>query len=235
MVERVVALVSRVEGTFEFEVQPLREYFAARCLYETAPYSPPGAEKQGTLPDRFDAIARNGYWLNVTRFYAGCFSKGELPALVDRLEELLKDPVHKYTSYTRVLAAMLLGDWVFSQHPKSMKKVIDIVLDGVGRRHFTNSEMRRRRPDTLLRLPERSGRDELLEKCFSILLDEPPLDFALSIISLVTSNSDVNQRMHYCMDFLQDKKGDSFSNWLTYALHLQVLGAFRSSAGGTHF
>ena len=224
MVERVVALVSRVEGTFEFEVQPLREYFAARCLYETAPYSPPGAEKQGTLPDRFDAIARNGYWLNVTRFYAGCFSKGELPALVDRLEELLKDPVHKYTSYTRVLAAMLLGDWVFSQHPKSMKKVIDIVLDGVGRRHFTNSEMRRRRPDTLLRLPERSGRDELLEKCFSILLDEPPLDFALSIISLGTSNSDVNQRMHYCMDFLQDKKGDSFSNWLTYALHLQVLG-----------
>ena len=33
MVERVVALVSRVEGTFEFEVQPLREYFAACHLY----------------------------------------------------------------------------------------------------------------------------------------------------------------------------------------------------------
>ena len=147
MVERVVALVSRVEGTFEFEVQPLREYFAARCLYETAPYSPPGAEKQGTLPDRFDAIARSGYWLNVTRFYAGCFNKGELPALVDRLEELLKNPVYKYTSYARVLAAMLLGDWVFSQHPRSMKKVIDIVLDGVGRRHFTTSEIRWRRPD----------------------------------------------------------------------------------------
>jgi len=37
MVERVVALVSRVEGTFEFEVQPLREYFAACHLYYTAP------------------------------------------------------------------------------------------------------------------------------------------------------------------------------------------------------
>jgi hypothetical protein len=78
MVERVVAVVSRVEGTYEFEVQPLREYFAARYLYDTAPYSPPGNEKRGTKPDRFDAIARNFYWLNVTRFYAGCFSKGEL-------------------------------------------------------------------------------------------------------------------------------------------------------------
>ena len=224
MVERVVALVSRVEGTFEFEVQPLREYFAARCLYETAPYSPPGAEKQGTLPDRFDAIARSGYWLNVTRFYAGCFNKGELPALVDRLEELLKNPVYKYTSYARVLAAMLLGDWVFSQHPRSMKKVIDIVLDGVGRRHFTTPEIRWRRSAAPLLLPERSGRDELIAKCFSILQNEPPFDFALSIISLVESNSNVKRRMDYCIDVLQDKKGTSFSNWLTYALHLGVLG-----------
>ena len=36
-VERVGALVSRVQGTFEFEVQPLREYFAARHLHKTHP------------------------------------------------------------------------------------------------------------------------------------------------------------------------------------------------------
>src|SRR5580658_1335876 len=75
MVERVVFIVSRVEGTFEFEVQPLREYFAARFLYETAPSSPPGKEQRGTKPDRFDALARNFLWTNVTRFYAGCFSQ----------------------------------------------------------------------------------------------------------------------------------------------------------------
>ena len=45
MVERVVALVSRVQGTYEFEVQPLREYFAARFLYETAPYFTAGCRK----------------------------------------------------------------------------------------------------------------------------------------------------------------------------------------------
>jgi hypothetical protein len=79
--QRVVFLVQRVEGTYEFEVQPLREYFAGRHLYETAPYSPPGRERKGTKPDRFDGLARNPYWLNVTRFFAGCFSKGEQPAL----------------------------------------------------------------------------------------------------------------------------------------------------------
>ena len=78
MVDRIVFLVSRVQGTYEFEVQPLREYFTARHLYETAPYSPPGNPRHGTKPDRFDAIAQSSYWLNVTRFYAGCFSKGEL-------------------------------------------------------------------------------------------------------------------------------------------------------------
>jgi len=46
MVERVFALVSRVQGTLEFEVQPLREYFAAQHLYTSAPYSPAGNEKR---------------------------------------------------------------------------------------------------------------------------------------------------------------------------------------------
>ena len=143
-------------------------------------------------------MARNGYWLNVTRFYAGCFSKGELPALVDRLEELLKEPIYKYTSYARVLASMLLGDWVFSQHPKSMRAVVDIVLDGVGRRYFINSTMRYRGADTTLLLPQRSGRDELIDKCFSILENEPSFDFALSTISIVTGNAPFGRRVEYC-------------------------------------
>ena len=69
MLARVVMIVPRIQGTYEFEVQPLREYFAGRYLYDTASYSPPGDEKKGTKPDRFDAIARNFYWLNVVRFF----------------------------------------------------------------------------------------------------------------------------------------------------------------------
>ena len=66
-VERICALVSRISGTFEFEVQPLREYFAARYLHQTAPYSPPGRERKGTRSDRFEALAQSSFWTNVTR------------------------------------------------------------------------------------------------------------------------------------------------------------------------
>lgn len=117
MAERVFVLVSRVEGTYEFEVQPLREYFAAKHLYTTAAYSPPGSERQGTRPDIFDALSRDFYWLNVTRFFAGCHNKGELPSLVDRLEELAREDGYSYTSHPQTLAATLLSDWVFAQHP----------------------------------------------------------------------------------------------------------------------
>lgn len=124
MLERVVMIVSRVQGTYEFEVQPLREYFAARYLYDTASYSPPGTEKGGTKPDRFDAIARNFYWLNVTRFFCGCFTKGELLDLADRVKELMSDQTLGRTRHPFMLAAMLLSDWVFSQTPKAVTEIV---------------------------------------------------------------------------------------------------------------
>jgi len=141
MAERFMALVSRVEGTFEFAVQPLREYFAARYLYETAPYSPPGSPRRGNILDRFDAIARDFYWLNVTRFYSGCFSIGELPSLADRLEELAEEEGYRHTNHPRLLAATLLADWVFTQHPKSMKHVVSLILDGLGLRFLLASKL----------------------------------------------------------------------------------------------
>ncbi|MBK1785987.1 NACHT domain-containing protein [Prauserella cavernicola] len=132
VVERVVALVSRVEGTLEFEVQPLREYFAARHLYNTAPYSPAGREKRGTKPDRFDGISPNPYWMNVTRFFAGFFSKGELTDLAYRIIGLIDKSEDKYGMYPRRLALALLQDWVFAQEPRAVKLLVDRLFDPVG-------------------------------------------------------------------------------------------------------
>ncbi|GHF84137.1 hypothetical protein GCM10017566_67690 [Amycolatopsis bartoniae] len=132
VVERVVALVSRVEGTLEFEVQPLREYFAGHYLYHTAPYSPPGRERKGTKPDRFDGIANNPYWLNVTRFYAGFFSKGELFDLAHRVCDLLEQSERDGVTYPRRLALSLLQDWVFSQSPKAARMVVDALFTKQG-------------------------------------------------------------------------------------------------------
>ena len=181
MVERVVALVSRVEGTFEFEVQPLREYFAACHLYYTAPQSSPGKEMPDSKPDRFDAIARNFYWLNVTRFYAGCYSKGELPSLVERLQELTSAPGFNVISHPRMLAATLLGDWVFTQNPRSVQQVVELTLQKESLRYvLAPFENRRIRPGVQnpLVLPPRCGRDELIKRCFEMLRGAPPRDVA---------------------------------------------------------
>ena len=193
MVERVVALVSRVQGTFEFEVQPLREYFAACHLYYTAPQSSPGKETTGSKPDRFDAIARNFYWLNVTRFYAGCYSKGELPSLVERLQELASAPGFHLISHPRMLAATLLGDWVFTQNPKSVQQVVDLILSRASLRYvLAPFEDRRFRPgaQNALVLPTKCGREELIRRCFQILRESPPRDLALQLLRLLKANSE---------------------------------------------
>ncbi|MEU1567023.1 hypothetical protein ABZ504_42790 [Streptomyces mirabilis] len=132
VVERVVALVSRVEGTYEFEVQPLREYFAAKYLYETAPYAPATRKQTGTKPDRFDGIAPNPYWMNVTRFFAGCFSKGELLDLGDRTARLIETSDAADAEYPRTLALCLLQDWVFTQSTDSMKRILEATFDKPG-------------------------------------------------------------------------------------------------------
>lgn len=132
MVERVVALVSRVEGTYEFEVQPLREYFAARYLYDTAPYVSATRTGHGTKPDRFDGIARNPYWMNVTRFFAGCFTKGELLDLAERVCSLCDLPEMEGKTYPRNLAIALLQDWVFSQSKPATEKVVDKLYNTFG-------------------------------------------------------------------------------------------------------
>jgi hypothetical protein len=205
MVERVVAIVSRVEGTFEFEVQPLREYFAACHLYYTAPQSSPGKEKTGSKPDRFDAISRNFYWLNVTRFYAGCYSKGELPSLVERLSELKSEDGFRETSYPRILSATLLTDWVFTQNPKSVQQLADLILEGVGFRYLveeTNTARRRASSTNGIVLPPKCGREELLHRGFVILRNNPPQDFQNDVIAVLRSH--------------KESASDLASKWIEY-------------------
>jgi len=158
-VERVGALVSRVQGMLEFEVQPLREYFTGRFLYETAPYSPTGAEKGGTLPQRFDALARRPYWLNVARFYAGCYNSGELSSLVSGLEQLEEGASLSLSIHALQLAVLFLNDWVFAQEPKTVRDVVGFLTSGRNLRLLIAS--RASWEEERLALPEKCGRREL--------------------------------------------------------------------------
>ncbi|NMO90608.1 NACHT domain-containing NTPase [Actinomycetospora sp. TBRC 11914] len=173
--QRVVFLVARIEGTFEFEVQPLREYFAGRYLYETAAYSPVGSERGGTMPDRFDGIAPNPYWQNVTRFFAGFLDKGELPALVERLTVLITESAYQDVSYPGYLAGLLLRDWVFSRNVRSQQQVISLILRRSSFLALLSRSSGGRRPIALV-LPDGAGKSELLTLLFEEIDGEGRFD-----------------------------------------------------------
>ena len=165
--ERVGALVSRVQGTWEFEVQPLREYFAARHLHKTAPYSPPGSIKRGTRPDRFAALAKSSYWTNVTRFFCGFYDVGELPSLVDGLIAVSERKGYELICQPRRLALMLLGDYVFTQSPRSVRRLIELITKdrSFERLLAANCDDEQRG----LTLPELAGGRALFEVCTEML------------------------------------------------------------------
>ena len=190
-VERVGALVSRVQGTFEFEVQPLREYFAARHLHKTAPYSPPGSPKRGTRPERFATLCKSFYWTNVTRFFCGFYDVGELPSLVDGIIELAEEAGYSSINQPRQLAMMLLGDHVFTQSPKSVRRLINFVTEEPGFLRMTaayDAQDQRR-----MSLPETAGRRMLFDACVTKLNQEqnPTLQRALRRVMAMNADRDV--------------------------------------------
>lgn len=218
--DRVCALVSRVLGTFEFEVQPLREYFCAKYLYKTSPYSPVGAEKSGTKPDRFEAISRNFYWQNVVRFFAGCFDKGELPMLIQKLRELQKDDLLKYTNYPRIITSQILSDWVFTQYPLLLKDVVKIIIDGINIGNILNQDGRISNNEPIL-LPNECGRTEVVIECFNQLKKFPASDYASELIGLIKNNP--YKTLEYWRENVSEIEGEQLTIWLEYAYLLQII------------
>ena len=222
MEERVCALVSRVQGTYEFEVQPLREYFCAKYLYETAPYSPAGKEKRGTKPERFNAIARDFYWNNVVRFYAGCFDKGELPMLVDELKDLLNDNLLKYTNYPRLLTSQLLSDWVFTQYPRYFKDVVAIIINGINVGNIINQNSRFMGSDEPILLSNECGRIEIIEECFEQLKKFPHSDYVAELIGLIVNNPHENVLILWEKE-LKNLPIEKTLRWLEYGYRMQII------------
>lgn len=214
MVERVVAIVSRVQGTYEFDVQTLREYFAARHLYETAPYSPAGSERRGTISDRWRALSRNYYWLNVARFYAGCYSEGELPSLIDDLSALSNDEVFRCTSHPQLLTATLLGDWVFSQRPRAIEGAVDLLLEPRGLRMLVagaGSELRRVE-DVIVRDP--MGRHRLVSACKELVMPGQPVEQISDIVqSVLLPNSEPKELLDWWIKELCSSDKALASQW----------------------
>ena len=224
-VERVCALVSRVEGTFEFEVQPLREYFAARHLYKTAPYSPAGNLALGTRPERFRAVARSFHWTNVTRFFCGFYDVGELSSLVDEITALGEDDDFGLTAQPRVLAMMLLSDRVFSQAPRPMRRLITFVVKEPAFQVFLFSTALYRKGD--LALPSGNGRQELFESCRGKLEESLDSVQRSALCSIMAENAEPDALREFLLTRFSHSTMDRSA--LRNAHSLGILDSFSSS------
>jgi hypothetical protein len=185
--ERIFVLVERIEGTFEFEVQPLREYFCARHLFETSPYGahlPAGA--RGDRAHRFEAMAVNPFWTNVVRFYAGCWNSGEIPALVLSLREIIETGTVAQAIQARRVGIVLLNDWVFSSKKFAQKELIDLLFDDVGLALVSDGQFDDGRS---LELDVACGQSELRSKLFTELATIPVRDVRAGRLCILLSKN----------------------------------------------
>lgn len=123
--DRLWALTSKVDGTFEFEVFSLREYFAARFLYRNAGEDKPHFDNTTVLRE----LLRRPYWLNAARFYGGNAKNRGIFELTAGIEAELsaEAPAASYLA-----AWALLADGVFQRRPSEARKVIAALCSDTG-------------------------------------------------------------------------------------------------------
>lgn len=128
MESRVLCLVEREDG-FQFEVQSLREYFAALYVHENA-------DSRGRHNSRvacFEAMVRRPYWLNVCRFFVGMFTAIEIRGIHSTLQDLMDKADPGLASHLRVVAARLLDDRSYQgQSDRELGRIVEFILKGSG-------------------------------------------------------------------------------------------------------
>lgn len=121
--DRVWALTSKIQGTFEFDVQPVREYFAAKFLHDFA-----GADNADfDASDVLRELVRRAYWLNTTRFFVGFATPNELAGFVGGLAEEFAQSDRP--RQVRSAAWTLLADGVFAGRTRAQRQVVQLLAD----------------------------------------------------------------------------------------------------------
>ncbi|NHC47657.1 NACHT domain-containing protein [Motilibacter aurantiacus] len=157
---RVLCLVQRELDSqeFQFEVQPLREYFAAEHLYDTLPSDTNKNNRMACLT----ALIRRPFWSNVMRFFAGKLSSGEVPALIYMLKELQQDRYIGEHPISRIAAKLFLDDQVLGgQVQLVVDDMVRVVLEGSGPVLAVDGLIQQ--DESLLRFHERAGRKQAVD------------------------------------------------------------------------
>lgn len=123
--DRLWALTSKVDGTYEFEVLSLREYFAARFLYRNAGEDNADFDSSVVLRE----LLRRPYWLNTARFYGGNAKGYGIYPLTAGIEQELAQS-NAPASYLAAWA--LLTDGVFLRRPREARKILTALCSDAG-------------------------------------------------------------------------------------------------------
>ncbi len=116
--QRIWVLTCKDQIHFEFDVQSVREYFAAKFLANLP-------ERDGlSLPTILLELSRREYWANTTRFLAGFIKTNALSDLADTFIDHFDTLTD--TGYRAVWA--LLSDGIFKPRPTPQRRIIKAIL-----------------------------------------------------------------------------------------------------------
>jgi hypothetical protein len=212
---RVICLVQREAG-FEFEVQPLREYFASRYIFENS--------TGDTRDDCLSALLRRPYWSNVLRFFAGHLSRMEVRGVPSNLRTVLDEEPFDRLPLCRATAGQLLNDQLFLGHRSvPIRDAVDVALDGPGAVLAD---------DALLDvaggrfvLSEETARDQVAAHCKDRLMTEPDPFVRAALARLLVAHGDRADLRQWWWD---EATRAASPAWLSTAADLGALSGLRA-------
>lgn len=144
--QRIWVLTCKDQVHFEFDVQSVREYFAAKFLANLP-------ERDGlSLPTILLELSRREYWANTTRFLAGFIKANALADLADTFIENFDTLTD--TGYRAVWA--LLSDGIFRPRPNRQRGIIKAILANP---HATEVAAAYMDSESVRLAPEHGGRE----------------------------------------------------------------------------
>lgn len=215
---RVLCLVERDSGSFQFDVQSLREYFVAVYIFDEA--------DRNARDDCLVALLKRPYWSNVCRFFVGKYSKGEVRGIRSVLQNLGTENNLGLHPMLRSTAALFLNDRTYEgQKEDPIQEVVDFILDGPGVVLAEDGLLDV--AGSALQLSERAGRIQAVRHLKARLESESEPQIRIAAASSLRrhATADDNLASWWWARY------DSTRDWLETASQLGILGDLKLDAG----
>lgn len=207
---RVLCLVERDTDLFQFEVQSLREYFAALYIFDE---SEPSQSDECLI-----ALLKRPYWSNVCRFLVGQYTKGEVRGMRPLLQDLSKERELGLHPLLRSTAALFLNDRTYEGQKESpIQEIVDFILTGSGVVLAEDGLLDA--GGSGLKLSDRAGRIQAVQHLKTRLVTESDSEVRVAVTSSLRRHVvDADSLSSWWWD-----QSESADAWLDTASKLRVL------------